>query len=217
VVGTCRRVFHVKHSLSTMAMFLDAADGVGLSPTEAQRELLVSAATWLASLGRSSAISGYDTPDEALARAMSPALAYFALAEAPRAAHLADLGAGNGAIGATIAILERNLLVDLVDRARRAYTACEILAARLRLANLRARHLDARDDAAPVYDVVVFRALAPGPLALASARRLVAPGGFIAAYHRLGDPSFGELGGSGLTVGTERTTVPGLVVTGYQV
>lgn len=195
--------------------FAAAAEAVGCDLTGAQIERLETAATWLARLGRGSGISGYDTADLALMRGMAPALAYFAL-DVPRRGLLADVGAGNGAIGATIAILCENLSVCLVDRAQRAYTACEILVARLHLPNLRAVRMDAQDAPAATYDVVVFRALAPGHVALSTTSRLVPRGGSVVAYHRADDHAF-LAARTGLTpVMTVPTVLPGLVATAYR-
>lgn len=203
--------------VSAMALndFVAAAAAVGRDITPAQMDRLEAAAMWLAQLGRRSGISGYDTPDLALMRGMAPALAYFAL-DVPRRGLLADVGAGNGAIGATIAILCENLSVSLVDRAQRAYTACEILVARLHLPNLRAVRMDASDVRPATYNVVVFRALAPGHVALSTTSRLVPPGGSVVAYHRAEDHAF-LAPQAGLTpVGAAATVVPGLVATAYR-
>jgi len=204
-------------SVSAMHRFQDAAEAAGLSITAFERELISRTARWLASLGHASGVSGYDTPDVALVRAMGPALAYLSADKAPRSGRIADIGAGSGALGATIAILEENLFVDLVDRAERAYTACEILAARLGLVNLRAVRADVRSLAAGEYDAAVFRALADGERALPPVRRIVRPGGFIGAFHRAGDPAFQADGGSEVAAaGSWPTLVEGLVLTGYR-
>ncbi len=198
--------------------FEQAAMSAGMAISDHERELLCHAADWLASLSRASGISGYETASLVLLRSMAPALAYFGADEAPRSGRIADIGAGNGAIGATIAILEQNLLVDLVDRAQRAYTACEILAARLGLPNLRAVRADVRGLAAAEYDAAVFRALATGERALPLVRRIVRPGGFIGAFHRAEDSAFQPDGGSGVaTAGSWTTLVEELVLTGYRV
>ncbi len=209
---------NAERMVSAMARsdFLAAAEAVRVEISEAQIERLEATAAWLAQLGRRSGISGYDTADLALMRGMAPALAYFAL-DVPRQGLLADVGAGSGAIGATIAILSENLSVSLVDRAQRAYTACEILVARLHLPNLRAVRTDANDIGTAIFDAVVFRALATGHVALPTTSRLVARGGSVVAYHRAEDHTF-LAPQAGLTpIGTASTVVPGLVATAYRV
>lgn len=183
-------------------------------PREAQ---LLTAARWLARVGEVSGVSSYETPAEAVRRAMLPAVAYFEFEEAPRQGQMADLGAGNGALGATMAILAPNLHVDLVDRAERAYTACELLVARLDLPNLEAVRRNVGGDAAGSYDTVVFRAVASGDVALDLAAGMTRAGGFVGAYHRSGDREF-DGGRHGLRrLRTVPTGVPGLVVTGYRI
>ncbi|MGC9316600.1 MAG: RsmG family class I SAM-dependent methyltransferase [Armatimonadota bacterium] len=206
-------MFHVKQSVIERQVA-----GAGLQVTREQLASLQLAAEWLARLARASGLSGYDSAQEAWERGMTPALAYFNFPEAPRSGALADLGAGSGALGATIAILEGNLQVDLVDRAQKAYTACELLVARLRRSNLRARWQDAGDAAARRYDAVVFRALGPGERALSLAVRVVRANGFIGAYHRAGDRGFtADADHHGLmVVSTVETPVPGLHLTGYR-
>lgn len=180
------------------------------------RELLGAAALWLARTGVASGLSQYRDPAAALLKGMAPAAAYFSLSEAPVAGRLADLGAGNGAIGATIAILAPDLQIDLADRAQRAYTACELLGARLGLRNLRAVRIDARTADPHMYDAIVFRALARGPEAISLAARLVRPGGFIGAYHRSGDRLFTCPGAEVDVLGTVETLTQGLSLTGYR-
>lgn len=209
-------MFHVKQWSGAQNTFAEAAARVGLQLSDAQWELIQRAAEWLSSVGRASGLSGYDSPEVALLRGMGPALAYFALEAAPKAGKLADLGAGNGAIGATLAICSQNLRVDLVDRAQRAYTACEILVARLGIPNLRALCVDAATVTEGEYDALVFRALASGPRALMLAKSLVRAGGFIGAFHRTGDAAF-ERPPEGLErLGTRGTLVEGLAFTGYR-
>lgn len=191
-----------------------AVAGVELGP--AQRESLLTAAERVAVFARASGISQYDSPQDALERALVPGIFYFALADSPRSGTLVDLGAGSGALGAAIAIIEPNLEVTLADRAERSYTACELLVRRLRLPNLTARRFDAGAPGDDRWDVVVFRALARGEQALELARSVVRSGGYIAAFHKEGDPAYSDVSAMGLrTLDTVRTNVPGLVITGY--
>ena len=221
------RMFHVKHRAiesELLAEALQRAETSGLQSGARAGERLLTAAEWLAGLAGASGISGYDSPAEALERGLIPALAYFAFAEAPRCGRIAELGAGAGALGAGIAILEVNVEVSLVDRSKRSLTACELLAARLKLPNLVVVEMDLALDVGgePVYDAVVFRALAPGSDALALARGVVRVGGFIAAYHREGDPAFSQGGETWARAGLRRlravaSGVAGLQVTGFEV
>ncbi|MGD9494693.1 MAG: RsmG family class I SAM-dependent methyltransferase [Armatimonadota bacterium] len=199
-----------------MSSFQAAAQDVGIELDSEQLRLLRLTANWLASLAQASGVSAYNTAQEVLDRAMAPALAYFAIPETPRQGAMADVGAGNGALGATMAILEPRLAVDLVDRARRAYTACELLEARLRLPNLTAVHLDVRDVTAPTYVAAVLRAVARGPAALALAQPMLVPGGVLAAYHRSDDAWFCDSFGLFQLVRTVPTTVEGLVLSAYR-
>ncbi len=214
-------MFHVKQSGDWRPALRDLrarASELSLTLTPEQLQRLEDAAQALAKVAAASGMSGYESPHEVLARAMAPALAYFAFPEAPRSGHLADLGAGIGALGATLAIVAPEMSVHLIDRAQRAFTACELLIGRLQIANLRARLLDAERQAAnlPAYDAVVFRALAPGPEALALASQLLVPEGFVAAWHREGDASFRDPPGALTPVGSAQTAVEGLVVSGYR-
>ncbi len=201
---------------SALERFLLAAEACGVAVSAEQRGLLAQAATWLAALGHSSGISGYDDADSALMRGMGPALAYFAADGAPRRGRLADIGAGNGAIGAALAILEQNLVVDLVDRAQRAYTACEILSARLAVANIQAIRADIRALPAASYDSAVFRAFTTGERALVLVARIVRPGGFMGAFHRPDDPAFEHPPRAIQRLGSWPTLVDGLVLSGYR-
>lgn len=197
-----------------------ASSGVELSEqTEAR---LWQAACTLAQLTPGTGLSGYREPEEALLRAISPAFAYLRWEEAPREGLLADLGAGAGALGAGIAILCPGLEVHLVDRAQRAFTVCELLAARLELGNLHAVWLAAGEGAGERlrYDAVVFRALARGPKALQLALSITSERAFIGAYHRAADPWYNAAQDTGVGIrrlGTVPTPVEGLAMTGYLV
>lgn len=214
-------MFHVKQSRDWQRALSDLrarADELSLALTGQQLERLEGAAQSLAKVAVASGMSSYETPQEALSRGMTPALAYFAFGEAPRSGRLADLGAGIGAPGATIAILAPEIAVDLIDRAERAFTACELLVAKLQIGNLEARLLDTERDGeiAPAYDAVVFRALAPGARALALAAQLVVAEGFVAAWHREGDPYFADPPTAFRLLGSVQSGVEGLVVSGYR-
>ncbi len=209
-------MFHVKHP-EAIDRFLDAARAVGLSPSDEQATLLMVAAERLSVIAAGSGISGYEHPDTVLDRGMAPALPYFAFPELPADGSLADLGAGTGALGATIAILAKNLHVDLADRAQRAYTACEMLVRRLALPNLRAVLLDAADGTRQRrYDAVVLRAVAPAVDALALAAGITRPGGFIAALHRADDRGFRIVQVPLELIGSRETAVSGLVMSAYR-
>lgn len=214
-------MFHVKHSGNWSEIqdaFVKHCKRLGLSLTAERLATIEQAACWLARLAQTSGVSAYDSPADALLRGMTPGLAYFKFAAAPHAGRLADLGAGAGALGATIAILAPRLQVHLLDRAERAVTACELLVSELGMPNLQARRVDVDRHEAfePRYEAVAFRAIAPGKKALALARSVVAPGGFVAAWHRDGDPVFAEPPCELELVDSVGTVLPGLVVTGYR-
>ncbi len=220
-------MFHVKHSggaagglreqspmYPALTVFEAYAATARLSLSEEQRNCLLAGAKWLASASAATALSQYRDVEDVLLRAMGPALAYFGCLESPRSGVIADVGAGNGAIGATIALLAPDLEIHLVDRARRAYTASELLVARMGLKNARPLQVDLRS-LTVMYDAAVFRALAPGADALGAALRLVKQGGVIGAYHRAGDPAYAS--DSPLRrLSTVATTVDDLVLTCYR-
>ena len=194
---------------------LDYADEADLQPTAHETAALEAGAVWLARASTASGLSQYRDPAEALIHAMGPALTYFCSPDHPRNGTLADIGSGNGAIGATIALFAPEMQIHLVDRARRAYTASELLVARLGLRNATPLLADLTQ-LDRQYDAVVFRALAPAIDALPLAAGLVGDAGWIGAYHRNGDVGF-EQGTAGLTVlGTMPTLVPELVLTCYR-
>lgn len=196
-------------------LFTRFARDAGLEVDPEALSRLLSAARWLGQASSVSGLSQYRDPDDALIRAMGPALAYFSCAETPRTGILADLGAGNGAIGATIAFFAPNLQVDLVDRAKRAYTTSELLLARLGVHNARPVLADLRRIQRR-YDVIVFRALAPGRESLQLALSVLKDEGVIGAYHRRGDPAFVRPEMDLSVVGTHETLVPELVLTCYR-
>ncbi|MFO8080004.1 MAG: RsmG family class I SAM-dependent methyltransferase [Armatimonadota bacterium] len=195
--------------------FSSFADSVGLSTTSRDLSCLMRGARWLAQASSASGVSQYATAEDALLRAMGPALAYFADPEAITTGRLVDIGCGNGALGATIAFFSPNLFVDLVDRAKRAYTIAEVLVARLGLENARVHHAAAQE-VRRRWDVAVFRALAPADEALPLAVSLVVPGGHVCAYHRRGDTGFERPTVDLEVVGSYETLVSELSLTRYR-
>jgi 16S rRNA G527 N7-methylase RsmG len=200
---------------SELKRFEERAGEVGLELGAHEMLILRRAAEWLATAAAASAVSQYDTPEEALLRGMGPALAYFGMFEPVSGGSVADLGAGNGALGATIGICASNLHVDLVDRAERSYTALELLVAKLSLSNVRPLHRDI-ERLDRVYDVAVFRALAPAPTALPLAQGVVVRGGCICAFHQADDDGFLRPAGDLIVEASRRTMVAGLVMTCYR-
>jgi len=228
-IGEFGRVFHVKHSgagpdeADLRARVAQIGDQTGVELTSEQIDRAVRVSMWLADLARASGISGYRSPVESLERGIGPAFAYLGFVAAPRTGKVGDLGAGNGALGAGLAILAPGLEVALLDRAKRAFTACELLVGRSRLPNLKAVLMDAgaAGDAAGTYDAIIFRALARGRSALELAAPLVREGGFIGAYHQDGDQDFSDDGGEGpqnglKRLGSRETLVGGLRLTGFR-
>mgnify|MGYP000915913619 CR=1 FL=1 len=198
-----------------LEVFSSFASSVGLRLSDSQRESLKVGAAWLATAARASGLSQYRDPGSALLRAMGPALSYFAFDTMPRTGIVADLGSGSGAVGATIALLAPELQIHLVDRAKRAYTAAELLVSRMRLVNATPVNADI-GQLQQLYDGVVFRALAPGPEALAAAARILRPHGYLGAFHRVGDSSFQSPVEPLRVVGTSATTLPELSITCYR-
>ncbi|MCD6361759.1 MAG: class I SAM-dependent methyltransferase [Armatimonadetes bacterium] len=199
----------------------NVAGELGVRLTDEALEGLWVAAQLLAEIARASGISGYERPEDALIRGLAPGISYLAFKEAPREGSIVDLGAGNGALGAAIALLCPGARVFLMDRAMRAYTACELLIRRLRLDNAEAVLKEAGRDGgeAASCDSVVFRALAPGPEAMSIAAAMTHPDGFIAAWHKAGDVTFATADQPENRAfryrGTVSTTVEGLVVSGF--
>lgn len=191
-----------------------AADAqLALTPDHERR--LMRGAEWLAAASGASGLSQYRDPSDALLRAMGPALAYFHCPHAPVAGCLADIGAGSGAIGATIGLFAPEMQIDLVDRARRAYTTAEMLAARMGLSNVTPRLCDI-GQLSRQYDVVLFRALAQAEDAMALAASVAAPGGLVGAYRRRSDERYLRPAGALHVLGTHDTPVPELVLTCYR-
>lgn len=195
--------------------FLSRAKKAGLSLSADDMGRLLEAARWLSTAARASGLSQYGDVEQALIRAMGPALSYFELRCAPRAGDIADFGCGSGAIGATIALLEPNLTVHLVDRAKRAYTTSEVLVARLRVSNAHVVMSDLKN-LSRTYGAVVFRALAPAPEAIDLALPHLACGGVICAFHQGGDPGFEQPPDCVRIVQQIDTIVPKLVLTCYR-
>jgi len=224
-------VFHVEHCIREGGMpapraegsrmtaaierFCAHAEAVGLSVDHETRVRVLAGAAWLARASGASGLSQYRDPDDALLHAMGPALTYFAFPEAPGGGTMADIGAGNGAIGATIGLFAPEMQIRLVDRARRAYTTAELLVARLKLPNVKPVLADA-SRLGRHYDVVVFRALAPAVEALPLAATLVDDGGFVGAFHRPGDGGFERPSGELAVLGSVNTLVPEMVLTCYR-
>ncbi|MGI5819596.1 MAG: RsmG family class I SAM-dependent methyltransferase [Armatimonadota bacterium] len=198
-----------------LSRFVAFAGAIGLSPTPGQLEALRAGAAWLARASTASGISQYASPEDALIRAMGPALAYFPVNATPRQGRLADIGSGTGAIGATIALFAPTLEVDLVDRAKRAYTVSELLVAKMDLPNARPLLADVTALESR-YDAVVFRALGRAPVALSLALPLVRPGGIVCAYHRRGDMAFEAPDAALAVLETRDTPVEELVLTCYR-
>ena len=203
-----------ENSLAAMGRFRAFASSLGLNVAQAEAHILLRGAGWLARASAVSGLSQYSAPKEALLRGMAPALTFFAT-DCPQSGRLADLGCGNGAIGATIAFFAPNLDVDLVDRAKRAYTTSELLVGKLNLTNAHAIQA-AIEDLADDYDVAVFRALAPAGVALPLAASVVRPGGNVCAYHRRGDTEFERPTGDLYVLGTRVTLMDELVLTCYR-
>ncbi len=207
----------MQHMKEAMAQFVSAAEHVGVSLSTEDISSLRSGARWLAREAMASGLSQYDDPAEALIRGMGPALALFAFREVweEEIADACDLGAGNGAIGAILALISGTWQILLVDRAKRAYTACEMLIARMGLDNASAVRADieALDECC---DLAVCRALAEADEALELARSAVRAGGLIGAWHSEANTQYTEPRQCVTVIGTVETVVPDLVLTLYR-
>ena len=201
---------------SGLKQFASAAREVGLNLDHGELERLRTGAELLAATARVRGISQYKQVDEALIRAMAPALAFFRFHDWRSAQRIADLGAGNGALGATIALCAPDIDVALIDRATRSITACELLTRRMGLQNAECLQIDVDSDSETGYDGVVFRALAQPERALTLARGLCGRDGFVGAWHAPGDPAYDRPPMGLEVVNTVRTVLPDLVLTGYR-
>ena len=186
--------------------------------SSAQVERLSLLAEWLAERAPPLGLSRYRDIPAVLTRALAPALSLSELIDVRGVRRIMDLGAGSGALGFTLALARPHLVVDLVDRRAKAATFLELTAQHVGISNARVIHGDARElrvGYSGRHDLLCFRALAEGGTALGLAYRFAAPKGYIAAWHRTDDASFGCRVREVRRIGSAETLLPGLVVSLY--
>ena len=213
-------LFHVKPlAISNAEQFAEyaASQGWPLSPSQQQHVARLSC--WLADRAPALGISKYSEAAIVLSRAMAPALALSDIIDPANIKQVADLGAGAGALGLTLAILQPDWRVDLVERRAKIATFLELTVGHLGIDNVRILPQDAAqiaDSGAACYDLVCFRALAAAETALMLAYPLVHPTGYVAAWHQPSDQDFRLPRLPLQQVATAKTGVPDLVVSLYE-
>lgn len=124
---------------------------------------------------------------------MAPVLAIFDVLDLASICSCLDLGAGTGALGIALAILQPHLRLDLLDRSRRAAGLMELLAHRLNLDNIVVICADAHEFAhqhSQSYHLVCSRAFGPAQIVLPLAAALTGEDGYVAAWHQSADDAY---------------------------
>ncbi len=191
-------MFHVKHSdrrssVSTLQDLVTLVADKGITLHETQQTLLKSLAHWLAQKAPRAGLSKYNTVELVWERAMAPALAILDVLNLACLSSCADLGAGTGALGLTLGIVQPHLHVDLVDRSRRAVVFMQLLTHHLGLPNVAVICAQAHELATKRpsgYDLVCIRAVAAGEKALQIAALLATEHKYVAAWHRSDDQAY---------------------------
>ena len=164
--------------------------GAPLGPlSPADRSRLEALAGWLAERAHPLGLTNFATPEEMLLQAVLPARVLFSLLPDPPRGCWADLGAGAGALGLTLATLAPSTHFDLVDRRRRVIVFLDLTIRHFGLPNASAVLADlATRPPSPPWDGVCLRAIAPAPEALA----LAAPHArrWICAWHGANTPGY---------------------------
>jgi 16S rRNA G527 N7-methylase RsmG len=128
-------------------------------------------------------LTNYATADEYLHHAMLPAFALLvALPDGP-SGEWAEIGAGSGGLGITLAAAAPTATVHLIDRRERVAAFLDLIIARADLPNVRAIQADLplRSEPERVYDGIVFRAFPPAARGLRIAARHARS--WVAAWH----------------------------------
>ena len=184
-----------------------------LTPDQERR--LEELATWLAERAHPLGLTNYPSAAAVLKHHLSPNFSLFCLVPPPLSGPVLDLGAGCGALGLTLALLDPELSVLLADRRRRSARFIALTAARLALPNAHAMQVDAEalaKNSPAAFNLVCFRALAPAPLALALAAPLLRPNGSVAVWHQSSDQGFLQPPPPWECLQTADTSLPGLSV-----
>lgn len=188
----CGNVFHVKQSEGLTETYVQdaiveaaAAVGVAMPPlTEAQAAALLQLALHVASGGKRLGLTNYSSPRVVLERLIAPAVGASAWLERTAPLRVADIGAGTGAVGMTLAVLCPQWRLTMVDRRQKACRFIEILALRLGLETVEVLQADACKPRPPDlrFDGALFRAVASPRDDLALAAGWVKPSGIAVVW-----------------------------------
>ena len=199
--------------------FADYAQAQGWSLSDEQQQRIVDLAQWLAERAPPLGLSKYADLPSVLSYAMAPALAISDLIEPGEIKRVVDLGAGSGALGLTLGIIQPGWEVTLMDRSSKTATFLEWTVQWLGVENVTVRHEDATPAAtagAARYDLVCLRAVASARQALQVAGPLAGSGGYVVAWHQAEDEGFRSPQSALPYTATTPTVVPGLVASLYR-
>jgi len=199
--------------------FADYAQAQGWSLSDDQQQRMVDLAQWLAERAPCLGLSKYADLPSVLSYAMAPALAISDLIEPSEIKRVVDLGAGSGALGLTLSIIEPGWEVTLMDRSSKTATFLEWTVQWLGMENVTVRHEDAArltTRGATRYDLVCLRAIASAQQALQLAGPLTVSGGYIVAWHQVEDEGFRSFQSALSYTATTPTVVAGLVASLYR-
>jgi len=198
--------------------FADYAQVQGWSLSDDQQQRITDLAQWLAERAPPLGLSKYADLSGVFSYAMAPALAISDIVELSEVKQVVDLGAGSGALGLTLSIIQPDWEVTLMDRSSKTATFLEWTVQWLGVENVTVRHEDAAAAAtggAAQYDLVCLRAVASAQQALQLAGSLAGPGGYVVAWHQAGDEGFRSPQSPLSYTATTPTSVPGLVASLY--
>ncbi len=199
--------------------FADYAQAQGWLLSDDQQQRIADLAQWLAERAPPLGLSKYADLPSVLSYAMAPALAISDLIEPGEVKRVVDLGAGSGALGLTLSIIQPGWEVTLMDRSSKTATFLEWTVQRLGVENVTIRQEDATPAATASvaqYDLVCFRAVASSRQALQLAGPLAMSGGYVVAWHQTEDEGFRPPQSSLPYRATTPTVVPGLVASLYR-
>lgn len=187
---TAKGMFHVKHlppaELATLLTERAAALGLSLPPDRLAS--LAEALAWLGPAAYQIGLTNYATLPEFVTNLVAPVFPLLTPSLAPvLLSPTLDFGAGSGAVGLSLAILQPDLQVVLADRRVRVLQFIDLALSRLRISNGRTLRIDLADPPADwqaACGTVLIRAFGPTETALAHASRLTRPDGTIALWHQ---------------------------------
>lgn len=205
--------------ISGCQQFADYAQAQGWSLSDDQQQRIADLAHWLTERAPRLGLSKYADLPSVLSYAMAPTLVISDLIELSQAKRVVDLGAGSGALGLTLSIIQPGWEVTLMDRSSNTATFLEWTVQWLGVKNVTVRHEDAAAAAtggAAQYDLVCLRAVASAQQALQLAGPLAGPGGYVVAWHQAEDEGFRSPQSPLPYTATTPTVIPGLVASLYR-